>query len=66
MKNEYRVCKTHRPNVYTWNIRYWWLPFLWIDPNDNYMSIEQAEEGARAHATRKKEGPIVKYLGRLP
>ena len=66
MRNEYRIRKTHRPGVYSWDIRYWWLPFLWIDPNETFMSVEQAEDGAREHAKRVKEGPVVKYLGRLP
>lgn len=66
MRSKYRVCRTHRRNVYTWEIKYWWLPFLWIDPNELYKSVEQAEQGARDHAQKNKEGPVLKYLGKLP
>ena len=66
MRNEYRVCKHWRKGLFTWQIRYWWLPFIWFDPNDTYMSIEQAEQGAMKHASDKKEGIVLKVLGRLP
>lgn len=66
MRNKYRVVRSIRRDLFDWEIKYWWLPFLWLDGSKNWPSAERAEEDAKYQAAKSREGRVVKFLGRLP
>lgn len=66
-RHEYRVTQfTGYPEYFAVEIRYWWLPILWIQVQRAFEGMERAEEYANEHANYVKPERIVRYLGRLP